>query len=629
MRIIIVEFPWQVKKIIKNKDSFKEDVIVSLDAESSYNLRNNKIPYYESYEFCDHKKLWLQYKETTDRTIKIAELLDQALWNTDKRFKDLHWKLFDDYHYVLKISFDQLFYYSELILQLIKRFNPEEIIVPETKKILINDYCTIDSKISVIKYLLQTLEDTYSKIKISVVLPNQDEKFTTSFFKRNFGSENLEYRQDRIYTNSKDFIKKKLLDIFYKISFLINYYINKPKYLSIGSIEVLSYKKLYPKESNFFLFYRLKNLRMQMFMNNPVFFENFKSYLKNKTNFYDLIKHEKVSFKLVFHEILLKLTNQLDFLLKEYVKAKKIVNRIKPACVIFQTMSPVNFETVVFRKSCIDFKIPFATWQHGGFGLTYSLLGYDVTDFRLCKNHITYGNYLEDLINNNRCILKRLELHKGHKILPVGSPRFDYDCSRQRSKKIFKKENKQTVIFFVGSMVKKNHFYFGHDRQKCETENWELHHDILCLLKKYQNKYNIIFKDYFNGNKNLWKKILKDIEADKILYISNEYKVNDLLRMSDLNIIPFISSVFFEAIYFNADIFAIEDDISDELLEGNLNDEIFYFKNEKNLLAKLDEYLNTGKFYTRDKKNSKNYFLKLDGLSKRDELLNNALSKIN
>ena len=99
--------------------------------------------------------------------------------------------------------------------------------------------------------------------------------------------------------------------------------------------------------------------------------------------------------------------------------------------------------------------------------------------------------------------------------------------------------------------------------------------------------------------------------------------------MSDLNIIPFISSVFFEAIYFNADIFAIEDDISDELLEGNLNDEIFYFKNEKNLLVKLDEYLGAGKFYTRNKKNSKNYFLKLDGLSKRDELLNNALSKMN
>ena len=56
-----------------------------------------------------------------------------------KTFRELNWKLFDDYHYTLKISFDQLFYYSELILQLIKKFNPEEIVVPGTDKILIND----------------------------------------------------------------------------------------------------------------------------------------------------------------------------------------------------------------------------------------------------------------------------------------------------------------------------------------------------------------------------------------------------------------------------------------------------------------------------------------------------------
>ena len=180
----------------------------------------------------------------------------------------------------------------------------------------------------------------------------------------------------------------------------------------------------------------------------------------------------------------------------------------------------------------------------------------------------------------------------------------------------------------MGQTVERNQFYFGHDRQKCETANWELHYDILCLLKKYQNKYNIIFKDYYNGNKRLWKKILKDIKADKILYVSYEYKLNDLLRKSDLNIIPWISTVFFEALYFNADIFVIEDDICDELLKGDLNDEIFYFKDEKNLLLKLDKYLEIGKFYTTNKKNSKNYFLELDSLNKRDELLNNVLSKI-
>ena len=179
----------------------------------------------------------------------------------------------------------------------------------------------------------------------------------------------------------------------------------------------------------------------------------------------------------------------------------------------------------------------------------------------------------------------------------------------------------------MGCLVKRNYFRFGLNREKSETSLWEFHYDILCLLKKYQNKYNIIFKDYHDGHKSLWKKILRDINADKILYISNEHKVNDLLRTSDLNITPWGSTVFFEALYFDADIFVIEEDIFEELLEGDTKDEIYYFNNTKKFLIELEKYLDNGNFYTCKKTNSKNYFLKLDNLKKRDELLNNALSK--
>ena len=54
---------------------------------------------------------------------------------------------------------------------------------------------------------------------------------------------------------------------------------------------------------------------------------------------------------------------------------------------------------------------------------------------------------------------------------------------------------------------------------------------------------------------------------------------------------------------FNAEM----DDIFDDLLKGDLNDEIFYFKNERNFLLSVKKYLETGNFYTRTKKNSKNY----------------------
>ena len=138
MRIILVEFSWHAQEIIRNKEYFKGDVIVSLDEESSYILQTNKISYFETYEFCNHKELWTKYKEIIDHSIRITKVLDEALWKTDKRFEKLNWKFFNDYHYPLKISFDQLFFYSELISKLIEKFDPVEIIVADSSKIATN-----------------------------------------------------------------------------------------------------------------------------------------------------------------------------------------------------------------------------------------------------------------------------------------------------------------------------------------------------------------------------------------------------------------------------------------------------------------------------------------------------------
>ena len=145
MRLILIEFSWQAKEIINKKESFKRDVIVSLNPESSYILKTNEVSYFETYQICDHKELWSKYKDITNHTIKISKVLDEALWDQDKRFRDLNWKFFDDHHFLLKNSFDQLFYYAELISKLIEKFNPTEIIIADTGNILIDDNCVIDS----------------------------------------------------------------------------------------------------------------------------------------------------------------------------------------------------------------------------------------------------------------------------------------------------------------------------------------------------------------------------------------------------------------------------------------------------------------------------------------------------
>ena len=618
MRIVLVEFLWHAKEIINNKESFKSDVIVSLNPESSYELKSNHIKYYETYQFCNHSELWQRYKELTERSINIAKVLDEALWHLDKRFKNLNWEFFNDHHYPLKITFDQLFYYSELISKLLEKFNPSEIIVADSNKILIDNNFLIQTQISVIKFLLKNYSNNLNNIKVNYVVPNQNEKLKDLLL-NNFEKLRL--------LNIKNFIKRNCINIYYKINFLFNFYMSKPKYLSVGCFEILKYKKLYPNESKLFLSYYYINKKKKI-DDGSNFFHNFIDHLRNETNFYDLIKHKNISFQLIFHEILLKVLQQRDFLLDEYRKAKTIVNRIKPQCVIFQTSNPFYSANVTFRKVCTNLKVPFVIWAHGGYGLTYSLSSYDVTDFRFCKNHISYGPYLRDIVVNNNCILKKLEFNKNYNILPVGSPRLDFAYSKKNSNKVLKKNNKKTILFLVGLLVERNRFYFGKNREKTETSIWEFLYDILNLLKKYQNKYNIIFKDYPNGYKDMWKKIIKNINADKILYVSNEHTVNDLLRISDLNIMPWISTTFFESLYFNADIFTIEEDLFENSLKPELRNEIFYFQNTKVFLTELEKYLDVGNFYTCTKKNSKNYFLHLDHLNKRDGLLNKSLSLV-
>ena len=51
MRIILVEYAWQVAEILTKKYDYEKNVIVSLDPESSYILTKNKIPYFETYHF--------------------------------------------------------------------------------------------------------------------------------------------------------------------------------------------------------------------------------------------------------------------------------------------------------------------------------------------------------------------------------------------------------------------------------------------------------------------------------------------------------------------------------------------------------------------------------------------------
>ena len=176
MRIVLVEYLFQATEIIKKKNYYKNDIIISLDPESSYEFKSHKVKFFESSELCVHKHLWSKYKEITERSLKISRTLDESLFYSDERFKKLNWKLFDDYHYVIKICFDQLYYFAELISLLIEKYDPEEILIIDSKKIFFNEEFLLNSNNSVLKFLLKTLNN--NKIQISYMDLNKkiDEK---------------------------------------------------------------------------------------------------------------------------------------------------------------------------------------------------------------------------------------------------------------------------------------------------------------------------------------------------------------------------------------------------------------------------------------------------------------------
>ena len=607
MKLILVEFPWQAIKISENKD-FHNYIIVSTDPEASYILKKNKLKYFETEEFCNHDALWSKYKDITENSLQITKILDKYLWKFDNRFKNLQWNFFNDFHYMFKISYDQLYYYIELISNLIQKYNPSEIIVADTENIKFDKQILIDSNVSLFKFLFQNLIEDREKIKIKYLSKNSG-KIDKKLSKRKL-------------------ILEKLKNIYFKLNFYFRYFSTNPEYLSIGSFEINKFKKLYPQESKKYISYNHETIKYDKSKKNWDHLNEFLETLKKDDEFNSLMNYKKIRLNDLFFQIILLLTKSFDDFIKEYYKSKKIVNKIKPKCLIFQTMTPFYSPNVIFRKICKDLKLPYATWVHGGYS-GYSLHGWDVSDYRFCTNHISYGIHLDEIINNKKSILNKLNLQKNHKVFPIGSPRFDFFLREKKKNKKLKKNSKSTILYSVGCYEPRNQFYFGYNRKKNFSQLWEFHYQVIKLLKKYEDQFNIIVKDLPNAS-DLWKNVLKDIDAKNISYISNEFSFTDLLKISDLNLFSVLSTTFFESLYFDADIFFIEDkdEIDSNIRENKLKNELFYFSDTDQYIKELDAYLNEGKFYKTKKDNSKNYFLNLKNFQKRDKLLNQALSQI-
>ena len=79
-----------------------------------------------------------------------------------------------------------------------------------------------------------------------------------------------------------------------------------------------------------------------------IFFDQFINFLRNNTSFKELLIHKKINLEPIFYKILLKLTKRLNFYIIEYRKAEKIVKKIKPTSIIFQSTAPHVYSDNIF-----------------------------------------------------------------------------------------------------------------------------------------------------------------------------------------------------------------------------------------------------------------------------------------
>ena len=269
--------------------------------------------------------------------------------------------------------------------------------------------------------------------------------------------------------------------------------------------------------------------------------------------------------------------------------------------------------------------IPFFTWVHGGY-FAVSNPGYDVVDYKFCKNHIGYGKYLIDLVNSRETSIKKINKIKFN-INYVGSFRFD---KIHKATKYKIRNKKKIITFYIGGYTNMNHFYYGYNRKDTVTSLWKQQLEILKILNYFSDEYNIVVKDYPNGYEKLWRNIIKKEFNNKFTYLSNEKRLEQVFSESDLNIFPWVSTTFFEALYYESDIFLYEEDLFTEPFKKNFNNEVIWSTNLDDFKDKVFNYLKKGTFKKLSKTKSRNYFINYD--ENYDTKINNLkkiLSKAN
>ena len=599
--VFFFEFLEDLPYLKKLLDKDKDLLVISTNFITSDQLIKDNIKFIELKSFFKNKKT---YEKHLKHSLLIPKLLEKSLFTNFKKLHEKKWNIIEDYFYPIKICYDQMVYYSFCLDKIIKKYKPKIIYVKfSNKPEFTKDTLIFNPKNSILNHLLKS---SRQKIKIKSINRDYVKENKTNNFNYDFNQVKNKFRH---YLIDKNKIKKKIISK------------NDTNIISLSCYETELLILKYPQ--------------MKKKIINLSYLENFlnqNNYEKQNDNFIRAIKKDPKIKKFflinnfdtskIFIMQISKILLSFENIIQKFEYYSNLIDKINTRLIIFSTMTPFNPQNIVFNKICEIKKIPKVTWCHGGY-CTMKLTGYDVTDFKICSNHFSYGHFLNRITGNKNFLPKKI-FKKKYQSFSVGSIVINQKYNSLNQGKMAKKK----ILFIRGNLQTYNQLYFplgntNSDINQRIDSSFLINKKILNTLKNYQYDYEIIFKNYpssaNNGYSNedniFWKNFLKENGMNNIEFISNKKNTEQLLCNNQLVILPWLSTTFFQSLPFKNKIFMYDKTCFNEYFKDH-KDDIFYYDDINKFTSSLEKFLPTlNKTKFSYHKDAINYFLNGNKLS--------------
>lgn len=601
MKAVIGEHLWQIG-VSENEP---ETVLVSVRPEISSGFTRRGLRYSECSDLCRHELFWADYPDYVSKVSSLTARLDQILGETDSRFAETSFPVFDRIGHILKINHDQSLYYAHLISELVNR-GVDTIVCADDGDITLDEYGLFTSGRSIMPEIVRAFGSDAPMLELTQP-PSRAGPESTSRF--SFGQP---------IKTAKKIGAETLYNTFNELQFLLQTGMRSlPASLTVLSVGC---KEVDALDDTRFRKVRLLKYHPDMeYVNrtgNWRHHAEFCDHVAADGEINRLLGHRGANLVRLVLPSISFFAERLELILEKRDKINSFLDRRQVDFVVFHTMAPFYLPNIIVREWCRTNDVPFACWMHGGYGAYESLQGYDVTDYRLSPRHLVYGQVISNLPKNPDWIMHKLGYSRSlAEICVAGSPFFENLYSGYGRPA----NDRKKILFCLGNYYHHNQFYFGHNRPESEISIWNAHKRILEVLVKYQDNFDITVKDYPDSpQKDMWLEILDDI-GGKITYVSNERPFADVLIEADLHVFSWVSTTMFQSLYTDVDICLYDNTDLTEEARTLFEQDIVFGSGLDQFCSRFDGYLGRGDFYTQDKNRIRDLFIDPQNRARRPE----------